>query len=153
MESLPLPEWLQAYDAQMVILMGAGAMILLLIFIWLLGRLFRSGKKSKGIAVQSFQLAPLGRDAFLKITNPGDEVTLLFAHVIGRADVVIKNEVGGQKIPAAGSYSILLEAAGEQRLSKDFSVQFTFVDDQKQTYHQTFSLDPIQSVSLKRKKR
>lgn len=153
MESLPLPEWLQAYDSQTIIIVGAGGLILLLILIWLLSKLFRSGKKSQGIIVQSFQLAPLGRDAFLKITNPGDSVTLLFANIIGREDVIIKNEVAGQKIPAAGSYSILLEAAGEQRLNKNFSVQFTFVDEQKQTYHQVFSLDSLQSVSLKRKKR
>jgi hypothetical protein len=151
MESTPLPEWLQTYSPQMVAVAAIGA-ILLLVFIWLISKLFRGRINTKGISVHSFQLAPLGRDAFLKLTNPGNPVTLLHAKVIGRNDVVVKNEVAGQQIPSSGSYSILLEAGGEQRLDKDFSVQFTFVDEERRAYNQVFSLNPLQSVSLKRKR-
>jgi len=151
MESIPLPEWLQSYSPQLIVSV-AGGFIALLIFIWLIRKLIRGRNNTSGIVVQSFQLAPLGRDAFLKVTNPGDPIVLLYAKAIGRDDVVIKNEITGQQIPTGGSYSILLEAGGEKRLDKKFSFQFTFVDEQRHSYHQVFSLSPLQSVSLKRKR-
>jgi hypothetical protein len=152
MESIPLPECLQGYSPQLLIALVAGGLIVLLIFVWLIAKLFRGRIKTSGIVVQSFQLAPLGRDAFLKITNPGEPVILLHAQVIGRSDVIVKNDVTGQQIPTGGSYSILLEAGGDRRLDKDFSFQFTFVDEQRRAYHQVYSLNPLQSVNIKRKR-
>lgn len=152
MESIPLPEWLQSYSPAVLIGGAAMGLILLLVFIWLLGKLFRARVTTQGIVVQSFQLAPLGRDAFLKITNPGEPVTLLQTQVLGRNDIVVKNQVAGQQLASGGSYSILLEAGGDQRLDSNFSLQFTFVDQQRRAYHQVFSLSPLQSVSLKRKR-
>ncbi|MGH1435175.1 MAG: hypothetical protein ACRBG0_12015 [Lewinella sp.] len=146
-----LPEWLQAYDPLLVFGVGIGSLIILIILLVLIVRaVSRSKIKHSGLVVQSFQIAPLGRDAFLKITNPGAGVTLSALVVTGRADVVVKNQVAGQAIPQGGTYSILLEATADQRLRKDFQLHFTFFDQERRTYQQQFSLNPVASVRIKR---
>lgn len=149
MQSTQLPEWLQQYPPIAVI--GA-AIVLVIVFILLLRALFSRKIKTSGLSIQSFQLAPLGRDAFLKVTNPGEPLTLLDIRILGRQDVIVKNQVAGHQLPHDGSYSILLEAGGEKRLNTDFSVQFTFVDQERRSYHQVFSLHPLQSTSLQLKR-
>jgi hypothetical protein len=148
-----IPDGLQAYDPFLVL---GGGLVLAILVLWLLFALVRRGglkPAGHGLAIQSFQLAPLGRDAYLKVINPGVPVTLSAVTILGRADVSIKNEVAGQILTSDGAYSILLEANGSERLVPDFSVQFTFVDTQRQAFQQVFTLDPIKSVSFKHKRR
>ncbi|PSR09160.1 MAG: hypothetical protein DA408_08970 [Bacteroidetes bacterium] len=152
MESSFVPNWLQAYDPFLVL--GVG-LVLAVLVLWLLFALVRGGGRKpagSGLAIQSFQLAPLGRDAYLKVVNPGVPVTLSAVTILGRADVTVKNEVAGQLLGSDGAYSILLEASGAERLLPNFSVQFTFVDTQRQAFLQVFTLDPIKSVSFKHKR-
>lgn len=148
-----LPEFLQGYDPVLVFGVGFGLLlIIILIFVSILRALSRKKLRASSLSVQSFQIAPLGRDAFLKLYNPGNEVTLTAIQIIGRTDVKVKNEVAGHLLTNAGAYSILLEAAGNERLRKDFQVEFTFVDQHRQAFKQLFSLDPIKSIWIKRKR-
>jgi hypothetical protein len=146
-----LPEWLQAYDPLLILGLGIGALVLFIILLVLIIRaVSRSRIKHQGLIIQSFQIAPLGRDAFLKLTNPGVGVTLTAVVVTGRADVIVKNQVAGQSIAQGGTYSILLEATADQRLRTDFQLHFTFFDEDKKVYRQQFSLNPVASVRIKR---
>jgi hypothetical protein len=146
-----LPEWLQAYDPLLIFGVSIGVLIILIILLVLIiGAVARSRVKHAGLVIQSFQIAPLGRDAFLKLNNPGTGVTLSSVVVKGRADVMVKNQVAGQAIAQGGTYSILLEATADQRLRTDFQLHFTFFDKEKKVYQQQFSLNPVASVRIKR---
>lgn len=146
-----LPEWLQAYDPILVFGAGFGILIILLLLLVMIIRAVSSSRdKHSGLVIQSFQIAPLGRDAFLKLNNPGTPVTLSALMVTGRADVSIKNQVAGQSLPQGGTYSILLEATADQRLRSDFQLHLTFFDHEKRTYQQQFSLNPVASIRIKR---
>ena len=148
-----LPEALQAYDPVLVFGVGFGALLFLIILIVMISRSVRRSRlRQRGLVIQSFQIAPLGRDAFLKIANPGAPVTLLLVNLIGRRDVKVKNEVTGQQLTSAGTYSILLEAVGDRRLDPNFQVELTFADEQKLHYQQLFSLSPVKSLSIKKKR-
>lgn len=145
------PEWLQAYDPLLVLGVGIGVLLLFILLLVMIARsVARSRIKHSGLVIQSFQIAPLGRDAFLKLNNPGTGVTLTSVVVTGRADVIVKNQVAGQAISQGGTYSILLEATADQRLRSDFELYFTFFDAEKKVYQQQFSLNPVASVRLKR---
>ncbi len=146
-----LPEWLQAYDPLLIFGVGIGALIIFIILLVLIIRaVSRSRVKHTGLVIQSFQIAPLGRDAFLKLNNPGVGVTLSSVVITGRADVVVKNQVAGQAIARGGTYSILLEATADQRLRTDFQLRFMFFDEERKVYQQQFSLNPVGSVRIKR---
>ena len=148
-----LPEALQAYDPVLVFGGGLGLLIVIVLVIILLARSSRRARlRQRGLIVQSFQIAPLGRDAFLKISNPGLPVTFLNLRLIGRSDVKVKNQVTGHQLAQSGSYSILLEADGDHRLNANFQVELTFADQQKNQYQQLFSLSPVKSVSIKKKR-
>lgn len=105
------------------------------------------------LAINSFQIAPLGRDAFVKLINQGESATLSRLQVKGRYDITVKNEIAGQVLHRGGTYSILLEATAQQRLEPDFTLCLTFVDAGGQIYEQTFGLAPPQTLGIKRTKR
>lgn len=148
-----LPEALQAYDPVLVFGVGFGLLVILIIIIVLIRGSMRRGRlRKRGLLVQSFQIAPLGRDAFLKVANPGPAVTLLSLRLIGRNDLTVKNQVAGQQLALSGTYSILLEAVGERRLDNHFQIEITFADEQKNQYQQLFSLSPVKSLSIKKKR-
>jgi hypothetical protein len=145
--------WLLSVDP--LYLAAGGGGLLLLAAIGVAIRINRSGAPRTGgprIQIASFQLAPLGRDAFLKLSNAGEPATLSTARILGRNDVLIKNTVAGQQIPSGGSYSLLLEATGNQRLQANFLVVLVYVDDQRRAYEQTFTLNPPGTQKIKRTK-
>lgn len=146
-----LPESLQAYDPLLVLGVGLGVLILLILLLVPVFRLTSGARvRHSGLAIQSFQIAPLGRDAFLKVTNTGPPVTFTSLIVTERADVSVKNQVAGQLLQEGDSYSILLEATADERLSTDFQLYFSFFDQERRNYQQQFSLDPVASVKLTR---
>ncbi|MEL7427813.1 MAG: hypothetical protein AAFN81_32795 [Bacteroidota bacterium] len=148
-----LPEALQGYDPVLVFGVGFGLLLFLIIIIVIFRRsMQRSRLRQRGLVIQSFQIAPLGRDAFLKISNPGPPVTLLHVRLVGRQDVKVKNEVTGQQLATAGNYSVLLEAVGDRRLNSQFQVELSFADAQKVHYQQLFALSPVKSLSIKKKR-
>lgn len=149
-----LPEALQAYDPVLVFGVGFGLLVVLIILIVMISRSARRARlRQRGLAIQSFQIAPLGRDAFLKIANPGLPVTLLSLRLIGRQDAKVKNDIAGQQLTQGGTYSILLEATGDRRLNNQFQIELTFSDQQNIPYQQLFSLSPVKSLSIKKKRK
>lgn len=136
--------WLLALEP--TYLMAGGGGLVLLIGLLVALRVNRRGggrQASPQLQVASFQLAPLGRDAFLKITNQGEKAVLSSGKIIGRNDVLIKNTLAGHEISRDGSYSLLLEAVGNERLQANFAVELTFVDEHRRGFQQTFFLNPL----------
>lgn len=98
-------------------------------------------QKFAGLQIRMFQIAPLGRDAYLQLYNPAEAVTLSQCTVIGRTDVIIKNHVAGQRLLTGGEYSILMEVSGKERLDNDFTIDLKYmVEGQQQAYQQRLLL-------------
>ncbi len=121
-----------------------------------------SGRKKKGrqlqagsmhIAFHSFQLAPLGRDALLKIRNTRDDVVLLSIAVKGSSEVAVKNALAGHEFSAGKVYGILLEASGKDRMLPDFEVVITYMDRGRNVFRQSFFPDLQGAKPPKRIKR
>jgi hypothetical protein len=90
------------------------------------------------LTFHTFQMAPLGRDAFLKIHNTRDRVTLLSAAIKRSKFIIIKNALAGHEFEAGKVYGILLEAIGKDRMLPDFEVVITYMDAQRNVFRQSF---------------
>ena len=91
------------------------------------------------LAIQSFQIAPLGRDAFLRIRNEGPPARLSAVNIYGRNDVVIKNNAAGQLIDTGKEYSLLLETTSTNRLTKNIDIDMIFAGPDGRVYQQRFN--------------
>jgi len=120
-----------------------GVVMLLLIVIpaSLSGRRKKRREKVKpNLVLESFQVSPLGRDAFLKIKNEGEVATLTSLFVRGRRDIIAKNAFAGHKGERGKIYSILLEATAEEKITNNFTVELTYFDQMRNVYRQAFDL-------------
>ncbi|PHN01174.1 hypothetical protein [Flavilitoribacter nigricans] len=128
-------ELLEEWGVDPWILAGGAGLILLVIII-----LIVANRKPKatfpGLVINLFQIAPLGRDAFLKIQNPAGPVILSQYRIIGRNDVLVKNHLSGHRMENQKEYSILLEANGDKRLEPDFSLELTYITEEGKVYQQ-----------------
>lgn len=126
---------LQEWGIDPLVFAGGLGAVLLLIIITLVAR-----RKPKitfpGLVINSFQIAPLGRDAFLKIQNPAQAVVLSQYKIIGRTDVLVKNHLSGHRIETQKEYSILLEANGDERLEPNFSLELTYITEEGNVFRQ-----------------
>ncbi len=124
---------------------AAGGGSLFLIMIWSSFGKARKKRKLKTVApklkVHTFQVSPLGRDAFFKIRNDGEQATLSELAFIGRSDIVVKNALAGHKIEKNKIYGLLLEAAAQNKIDPNFSIELTFLDKLGNVYRQAFELD------------
>lgn len=117
-DQLTIQEW--AY-------IGGGLLFFLIIVL----AIRRSGKKKKpitstsNIRLHSFQIAPMGRDAFVKIKNIGEPVVISELKIIGRDDMVIKNAFAGQKMDQHKEYGILLEVNNNEKILPGFTLEVT----------------------------
>ena len=120
---------------------AGGGVLLVLILVW---SLRNRGKKKQARAVaprlvlHAFQLSPLGRDAFFKIRNAGEEATVSDLRIKGRQDIVIKNSFAGHRIEREKVYGLLLEATGRDKIGKDFIVELVYLDQLGNVYKQSF---------------
>ncbi len=125
------------------IALGVLVFVLLLL---LAMRINRRTKKKRAflyapqLFLDSFQISPLGRDAYVKIANMGAPGTLAKLQVNGRPDLVVKNQVAGHKLERGEQYRILLEAEGPKKIDRDFSFSLTFMDARKNVFQQEFNL-------------
>ncbi|MCB0629717.1 MAG: hypothetical protein R2824_29545 [Saprospiraceae bacterium] len=127
-------DWLQQMGIDPWWVAGGAGIILLLLIIWLASR--KPKATFPGLTVSMFQIAPLGRDAFLKIQNPAQTVVLSQYRILGRNDIDIKNHLSGHRMDQLKEYSILLEANGTERLNSDFSLELTYIDNEGKVYRQ-----------------
>jgi hypothetical protein len=120
-----------------------GVLLLLLIILPLSGRLRRKRRLriyAPVIVLESFQISPLGRDAFFKIRNNGEIATLTSLFIRGRRDIVFKNSFVGHELHRDKSYSILMEATANQKIEENFSIELNYLDKVGNVYKQAFEL-------------
>ncbi len=117
--------------------MVAGGLILLLLLRWIIKKASQPKKRkpkrqavstAPGVKLYTFQIAPLGRDAFLKIQNTGEDVTLTKLEIKDRQNIIVKNALSGHKLDTNKIYGILLEAEGNSKITDAFSVQLTYLN-------------------------
>lgn len=100
------------------------------------------------LLLKDFQVAPLGKDAFFKIRNEGETATISQLDIIGRADLMVKNDYAGHQIEKDREYRIFLESAGHQKIDQDFSIEITYVDPVGNIYKQLVPLDDPEAQKL-----
>ena len=85
----------------------AGGFVVLLLLRWIIKRAKRPktvkvqqqlSDTSSGLQLHTFQIAPLGRDAFLKIQNTSEPVTLTKMEFLDRQNIRVKNAIAGHKL-------------------------------------------------------
>ncbi len=121
-----------------------GGVFLVLILIPIIAssnRKRRLRKFAPQLAVESFQISPLGRDAFFKIRNTGELATLVSLFIRGRRDIVFKNAFVGHELHKDKSYSILMEAAAKDRIETNFTIELNYLDRVGNVYKQAFDLN------------
>ncbi len=138
------PGWYAKLAAVDPLYYAVGVGLLLLLFV--IRAMVRQRKKRAinpamlpQLTLQSFQIAPLGRDAFLKIRNDGPVAQLSAVNIIGRTDIILKNSAAGQVIATGKEYSLLLEAASTNRLTNNLTIELIFSGPDGKAYRQTFS--------------
>ncbi len=100
----------------------------------------RRRKFAPQLVLEAFQISPLGRDAFLKLRNNGEPATLTSISVRGRRDITFKSAFAGHIIEKGKTYSLLMEATLQAKLSANFSVELIYFDQRRNVYRQTFDL-------------
>ncbi len=127
--------------AQWAIIAGIFFVLFVLIPIIKAKRRQRSRQRiAPKLLLDTFQISPLGRDAYFKIRNNGEQATLLSLFVRGRRDVVPKNAFVGHQIEKEKVYGILLEATAADKLADNFSIEITYLDKIGNVYKQSFEL-------------
>ncbi len=133
-EQLTLEEW--AYIG--------GGFLLFLIIVMAIRRSRKRRKvrvkKTSNIHLHSFQIAPLGRDAFVKIRNTGEPAVLSGLKILGRDDMIIKNAFAGQKIDQNKEYGIFLEVNGKEKIQPGFQLEVTVLDSNGQVRKSTLKV-------------
>jgi hypothetical protein len=120
----------------------ASAVLLLLLLILF----FRASRRKQrrrllapALLLESYQVSPLGRDAFLKIKNTGEMATFISLTMKGRQDIAIKNAFAGHQLEKGKSYALMLEATTSQKLNADFTLELTYMDTAGNVYRQALA--------------
>ncbi len=147
-------ETIQAYLETLSVAHYASVGLLLLTFIlWLIG-LGRRRVERKLLAqapkllLEDFQIAPLGKDAIFKLKNKGEPATISQLDIVGRGDLMIKNDFAGHRIGKDKEYRIFLESSGHQKIEKDFSIEIIFLDPSGNVFKQTVPLSDKKAQQL-----
>lgn len=120
-----------------------GVALLLLVVLPLASRSQRKSRLRKFapvIGLESFQISPLGRDAFFKIRNNGEQAILTSLFIRGRRDIVFKNSFVGHELQRDKSYSILMEATAKDKIEENFTIELNYLDKAGNVYKQAFEL-------------
>lgn len=119
---------------------GGGGLVVLILFSTLRKRSKkkRFWRSAPQLTMEAFKISPLGRDAFVKIQNNGEQATLTTISFLGRNDIVVKNALAGHLLDRGKSYSILLETTGQEKMDDNFSIELRFMDARNNVYRQIF---------------
>ncbi len=134
---------------------GGGLLVVLVAVLSLRGRKHRKQLNAAApkLHLQSFQIAPLGRDAFFKLRNGGEPATISSLTVTNRNDIKIKNSIAGHQLEKDREYSILLEAVGAQKIDRDLIFELTYVDQLGNVYQQSLQAGNTTVAAPKIKKK
>lgn len=126
-------------------IIGGGIALILILAASLSSGKRRKKRKAEQVApslrLDTFQISPLGRDAYFKVLNNGQPARLSNMAIKGRNDIAVKNAVAGHELQTGESYRILLEATGNQKLNNNFTIELSYVDLIGNVYQQHFALN------------
>jgi len=134
---------------------GGGLLMVLVAVLSLRGRKHRKQLNAAApkLHLQSFQIAPLGRDAFFKLRNGGEPATISNLYVKNRNDIKVKNSISGHQLEKDREYSILLEAEGAQKINRELIFELTYLDRLGNVYKQSFQADNQNTAAAPKLKR
>ena len=142
-----MPYWKELMD-RINTLSPVELVVLALVFLLLASLLmaWRLGNKRKPtihqgplhISMHSFQVAPLGRDAIMRIHNHGEPVTLVAANIKRTKELGVVNVLSGHEFLSGKTYGIMLQALGKDRMLPDFELELTYMDQHRQVFRQSF---------------
>jgi len=139
-----IQEALEPFEEYKIYVAGGGILfILLLIIIFSVKRSLRKKwikKHAPELWIQSFQIAPLGRDAYLKIKNTGQLAELKDLRFLKRYDLKAKENYKDYPLEKDKIYGLFLEAAGKDRIEEDFGIELYFEDQIGNEYKQVFNV-------------
>ncbi len=120
------------------------AIPLIFIIVSLVSKAIKRGK-ARDCAPQldflSFQVAPMGKDAWLKLKNNGHEATIEKVYIPGRRDIKISNAHINFKLERNAVYGIFCESTTAARLDSGFEIIVGFKDKLGNSYDHTFYID------------
>jgi len=123
-------------------IVGSSLFLLLLIPI-----ILRSVKKSKAnkvkpdLILHSFQISPLGKDAWLRLRNEGQLAILKDLKLKKRQDIRTKTNFREVKISQGNTTSLFLNATGQERIREDFEIEILYADALGHLYKQVLKLE------------
>jgi len=122
----------------------AGGILFLLILIPIILRSIKKSKASKIkpiLVLHSFQISPLGKDAWLRLRNEGQLAVLKDIKFRKRSDIQSKTNFREVKIGQGNTTSLFLHGVGQDRIREDFEVEFMYSDAQGHLYKQVLKLE------------
>lgn len=131
-------------DVPVIYLIVVGVILLLSIIIPIVLRSIKKGKADKvkpNLNLKSFQVSPLGRDAWLRLNNNGHLAILKEIKIKKRKDIIVSTDFRNIKINQSGTASLFLNANGEHRIRENFEVEFIYADSIGNLYKQRLNLE------------
>ncbi|MCI5082926.1 MAG: hypothetical protein MRY78_14605 [Saprospiraceae bacterium] len=121
----------------------AGGSLFLLILIPVIVKQTRKRKALRmapKLAIEGFQISPLGKDAFLKIKNSGDKAVLSKLDIKGRSDIEVTSAVAGHTLEKDNDYGVLLHINTNGSIKRNFTIELTYLNQNGTVYKQRFPL-------------
>jgi hypothetical protein len=122
----------------------AGGVLFLLILIPIILRSIKKSKAAKikpALVLHSFQISPLGKDAWLRLRNVGQLAVLKDLKFKKRNDIISKTNFREVRVGQGNTTSLFLQGTGQNRIREDFEIEFLYSDAQGHLYKQVLKLD------------
>lgn len=122
----------------------AGGILFILILIPIILRSIKKSKANKikpALVLHSFQISPLGKDAWLRLRNVGQLAVLKDVKFKKRQDILSKTNFREVRIGQGNTTSLFLQGTGQNRIREDFEIEFLYSDAQGHLYKQVLKLD------------
>ena len=100
----------------------------------------RNLKYAPKLNISEFQISPLGKDAFLKLKNDGEQATLANMEIKGRNDIKVTNSIAGHRMDKNSDYGILLQIDSGGSIKRNFTIELTYQNQKGTGYKQSFPL-------------
>ncbi len=122
----------------------AGGILFILILIPIILRSIKKSKADKikpALLLHSFQISPLGKDAWLRLRNVGQLAILKDLKFKKRTDIQSKTDFREVRVEQGNTTSFFLHGMGQERIRENFDVEFLYSDAKGNLYKQVLKLD------------
>lgn len=122
----------------------AGGVLFVLILVPIIARSIKKSKANKvkpELVLHSFQISPLGKDAWLRLRNEGQLAVLKDMKFKKRNDIEFKTNFREVKIANGNTAGLFLHAKSHERIREDFEIEMLYADSLGYVYKQLLRLD------------